>query len=121
MSQYRPGEPPTVVPPPVTEPGGAAPATQQQPVNSLAIVSLVAGIAGYVIPHPFIAGLVAIITGHMARGQIRRTGEGGAGLALAGMILGYVHLLLSILLVGFVLLVIFGVGAYVVSQGTHPG
>jgi hypothetical protein len=120
MSQYRPGEPPTAVPPPVAAPGGAAPA-QDRPINSLAIVSLVAGIAGYVIPHPFVAGLVAIVTGHMARGQIRRTGEGGAALALAGMILGYVHLFLSVLVVGFILLVLFGVGAYVVSQGTHSG
>jgi len=76
------------------------------PTNSLAIVSLVAGIAGYVIPHPFIAGIVAIITGHMARSQIRRTGEGGSGLALAGLILGYVHLALSILLVAVVLLLL---------------
>src|SRR6266446_2651954 len=84
MGQYRPGDPPTVVPTPATGQGGAVPA--QRPINSLAIVSLVAGIAGYVIPHPFIAGLVAIVTGHMARGQIRRTGEGGALLATVGLI-----------------------------------
>jgi hypothetical protein len=115
--QYRPGDPPTTVPPPVTEPGGSAPSAPR-PVNALAIVSLAAGIAGYVLPHPFIGGLIAIITGHMARGQIRRTGEGGAGLATIGMVLGYVHLVLSVLVVGFILLVVLGFGAYVVSQGT---
>jgi len=93
----------------------------QRPINSLAIVSLVAGIAGYVIPHPFIAGLVAIVTGHLARRQIRQTGESGSGLALAGLILGYVHLVLSILVVGLIVLVLFGVGAYVVSQGSQAG
>ena len=93
----------------------------QRPINSLAIVSLVAGIAGYVIPHPFIAGLVAIVTGHMARRQIRQTGESGSGLALAGLILGYVHLVLSIILVGFVILALLGLGAYVVSQGSRSG
>lgn len=90
-------------------------------INSLAIVSLVAGIAGYVIPHPFVAGLVAIVTGHMARRQIRQTGESGGGLALAGMILGYVHLVLSILIVGFIVVVLLGLGAYVVSQGSRSG
>jgi hypothetical protein len=33
----------------------------------------------------------AIVTGHIARGQIRRTGEAGGGLALAGLIIGYVY------------------------------
>jgi Domain of unknown function (DUF4190) len=118
MSQYRPGEPPSrVPPPPLPGQGGSLPV--QRPLNSLAIVSLVAGIAGYVIPHPFIAGIVAIITGHMARGQIRRTGEGGGGFATAGLILGYVHLLLSVLLIGFILLLVLGVGAYVVNQNGY--
>jgi hypothetical protein len=103
-----------MVPPTMPGPGGSLPV--QRSINSMAIVSLVAGIAGYVIPHPFIAGIVAIVTGHMARRQIRQTGEGGSGFALAGLILGYVHLLLSVLLVGFILLVVFGVGAYVISQ-----
>jgi Domain of unknown function (DUF4190) len=92
-----------------------------RPTNTLAIVSLVAGIAGYVIPHPFIAGLVAIVTGHLARGQIRRTGEGGALLATIGLILGYVHLFLSVLLVGFIVLVALGFGAYIFSQGHSSG
>ena len=34
--------------------------------------------------------LGGIITGHIALGQIKRTGEGGHGLALAGTIIGYV-------------------------------
>ena len=76
------------------------------PTNTLAIVSLVAGVAGYVIPHPFIAGIVAIVTGHLARRQIRQTGEGGSGMALAGLILGYLHLALSILLVLLLVLVL---------------
>jgi Domain of unknown function (DUF4190) len=119
MGQYRPGDRPTVVPPQLPGQGGSMPA--QRAINSLAIVSLVAGIAGYVIPHPFVAGLVAIVTGHMARRQMRQTGERGSGLALAGMILGYVHLVLSILIVGFIVVVLLGLGAYVVSQGSRSG
>jgi hypothetical protein len=90
-----------------------------RPTNSLAVVSLVAGIAGYVLPHPFIAGIVAIITGHMARGQIRRTGEGGGALALAGLLLGYLHFVISLAVVGFFLLVVLGFGALALSQGGH--
>ena len=105
---------PLPVPP---APAGVGPVYRTEATNSLAIVSLVAGIAGYVIPHPFIAGIVAIVTGHMARSQIRRTGEGGSGIALAGLILGYIHLALSILLVvGLALLFVVGLHAI---GGTH--
>lgn len=48
--------------------------------NSLAIAALVLGL---VFP------LAAIPIGHIARAQIRRTGEQGRGLALTGLILGY--------------------------------
>lgn len=54
-----------------------------QSTNTMAILALVFGVLG---------GVLAIPFGHVARSQIRRTGEGGAGLALAGLILGYVAL-----------------------------
>jgi Domain of unknown function (DUF4190) len=84
------------------------PYTVAQPTNTLAIVSLVFGIGSYVVL-PVIGAIVAVITGHMARGQIRQTGEGGSGLALAGLILGYVHLALAV--IGIVILVIVAVFA----------
>ena len=102
-----------VPPGPPAGPGGAVVAGRQ--TNTMAIVSLVAGIAGYVIPHPFIAGIVAIITGHMARRQIRQTGEDGAGLAMAGLILGYIHLALSVLLVVAIIFLVIGV----IAIGAH--
>ena len=46
---------------------------------------------------PLIGSVAGVITGHMSLGQIKRTGEQGRGLALAGTITGYVGL-------GFVLL-----------------
>jgi uncharacterized protein DUF4190 len=67
------------------------PYTPTAPTNSLAVVALVSGILSWVVC-PIVAAIVAVITGHVARSQIRRTGEGGGGLALAGLILGYVHL-----------------------------
>jgi hypothetical protein len=57
------------------------------PTNGLAIASLVCGVGVFVIGLTFIP---AIICGHIARRQIRQTGEQGGGLALAGLILGYV-------------------------------
>ncbi|WP_236581194.1 DUF4190 domain-containing protein [Rhodococcus sp. T7] len=51
--------------------------------NTLAIVALILGI---------VSGFIAIPFGHVARRQIRRTGERGAGMALAGLIFGYLSL-----------------------------
>jgi hypothetical protein len=39
-----------------------------------------------------IAWLIAIITGHIAKGQINRTGEAGSGSATMGLIMGYIGL-----------------------------
>ena len=43
-----------------------------------------------------LTGIPAIVLGHIARRQIRQTGEAGDGMALAGLILGYVGLILGI-------------------------
>lgn len=45
-----------------------------------------------------IGWLVAVITGHMAKGQIKQTGEGGDGQATAGLIMGYIGVGLTVLL-----------------------
>jgi hypothetical protein len=74
--------------------------------NSLAVASLVFGIVSWFVC-PFIGGLLAVILGHVARGQIRRTGEGGGGLAIAGLILGYFHLA-AVVVLGFIWLVLLG-------------
>lgn len=49
--------------------------------NTLAIIALVLG---------FVVPIGGIICGHIALGQIKRTGEGGRALALTGLIVGYV-------------------------------
>jgi hypothetical protein len=76
-----------------------------RPMNSLAIVSLAAGISAYVITH-FIGAIVAIVTGHMARGQMRRTGERGGAMALVGLILGYAYFAVLILVIAVVVVLI---------------
>lgn len=69
--------------------------------SGLAVASLVLGILAWV-ACGFVGGIAAVITGHMARGRIRLTGEDGGGLALAGLILGYINIafvaILSIIL-----------------------
>lgn len=45
---------------------------------------------------------IGIIFGYFALGQIKRTGENGRVLAVAGLVIGYLSILLVMVLVGFV-------------------
>lgn len=93
----------TVAPPAWPQQWGVVPPRK---TNTLSIVSLVAGCAQFTFP--FVATVVAIVTGHLARSQVKRTGEDGAGMALAGLILGYLGVGLFVLLVGGLLVLGFG-------------
>jgi len=62
---------------------------------------------------------VGIILGHIARKQIRETGEDGDGLALAGLIIGYV--LTGITVVGCLGYVIFVVAIFGSIAATSAG
>jgi hypothetical protein len=64
-----------------------------RPTNGLAIAALVCGIAAFATG---ITCIPAIICGHLARREIRRTGEQGDGMAIAGLVCGYVGGILSI-------------------------
>ncbi|MCP1121796.1 DUF4190 domain-containing protein, partial [Robbsia andropogonis] len=64
-----------------------APVYPAASTNSLAIVSLVLSIAGL---FTFVTAIAGVICGHIALGQVKRTGEQGQGLALGGVIAGYV-------------------------------
>ena len=68
-----------------------------QPNSTMAIVSLVSGILGWSFI-PLLGSLIAIITGHMAKKEIRESAGtlGGNGLATAGLILGYIAIGLTI-------------------------
>lgn len=70
-------------------------AIDQQRTNGLAVAALMCGIGQLVVGLP--AGIAAIILGHKARRQIRQTGEQGAGLAMAGLALGYAGTLAVVL------------------------
>jgi hypothetical protein len=73
--------------------------------NAMAIASLACGIGQ--IFFWFVAGVPAIVFGHVARRQIRETGEAGDGMALAGLILGYIGV------IGPLLAILAGVALFV--------
>lgn len=100
------------IPHPVPAFGPPVPATflpYAQPVpktNSYAIGSLACGIAGLMLALPAVP---AVVLGHMARKQIKRTGEQGEGMAVAGLVMGYVvcaamAIVLVFLVIGIVLI-----------------
>ena len=98
------------------------PPPQQVPVaylpahtNTLAIVSLISGILSFVLV-PVVGAIVAVITGHMAKNEISRTGEQGDMMATVGLILGYLHLVLVLLIAGIVFLLVF-ITARTVASG----
>ena len=72
--------------------------------NTMAIVALVAGIGGLTIL-PGVASLVAVICGHIGLGQISRTNEGGRGMGIAGLIMGYVGVIGAV--IGVIALALF--------------
>ena len=107
--KYPPQGPPAVgaapyggsVPPGYAGYGGASPYVPygqplQQKTNGLAIAALICGICGFLL---FIPGLLGIIFGFIARSQIRKSNgqQKGSGMALAGIIVGFVWLALIVL------------------------
>lgn len=67
------------------------------PTSTLSLASLMMGILGWVLL-PIVGGIIAVITGHLARKEIRQSEGllGGNGLATAGLVLGYSNLVLGL-------------------------
>ena len=87
--------------------------------STAAVLSLVFGILGW-IALPFIGSIVAIICGHMARSEIRRAPPNsveGDGMAIAGLILGWSMLIVSVLAI-FMLIVFLGGIAFIAALGS---
>ena len=86
------------VPPPPPAPQAPAGPVPSLPTSGLAIASLVLGVGGLTIL-PLLGSILAIILGYMARKDIRsRPGElTGDGLAMAGIVMGWIAVGLSVL------------------------
>ncbi len=115
------GEPPTGGPPPPSTPPPAygPPVSSPQPysppsvpqygfaygappvivkTNGMAIASMISGIAGMLLCVLFVPSILAVIFGHVALAQIKRSGghEQGRGMAISGLILGYLAIVAAI-------------------------
>ena len=85
-------------------------------MNPLAIVALVSSLVGlFVIP--VIGQIVGIITGHISLKQVKTTGERGRGMALSGVLIGYISLGLGILLIVLTAIIIATTGGSDVRYG----
>lgn len=84
--------------------------------NQLALVSVISGAIGYM-GVPIVASIIAIVCGHMARAEIRKTGQDGDGLAILGLVLGYSHIVLACLGVALVIAIYGGIAAFFVAHG----
>lgn len=75
--------------------------------NGLSIASLVVSLCGVVFLLCYgggaVLGLVGAILGHVSRGQIRQRNEGGGGMALAGIIVGWISVALGAVIIGLVI------------------
>ncbi|MFF2493850.1 DUF4190 domain-containing protein [Agromyces sp. NPDC058064] len=107
-------------PPPVMYDGYGnvvSPATPRYvapPHNVLAWVSL--GLAISWVLFGLLTSVAAIVCGHIARGQIRRTGEQGAVTAMTGLVLGYVLTAFTVCGITVFLLFVFGMSALATSS-----
>jgi len=88
--------------------GAYAPSSPPRSTSGYAITSLICGILGWTL-FPLLGSLAAIIFGHIARAEIRREPDkDGDGMAVAGLILGYLSLLVSVVVMIVVLLFFLG-------------
>jgi hypothetical protein len=111
VSDQPPSYPPP--PPPPPPPGGYGYPPPQQPggygypppsgypqqssgTNGMAIASLVCSLLGWLC---VIGPILGLVFGFVALNQIKQTGQGGRGMALAGIIIGVLVLVLGIVLV----------------------
>jgi hypothetical protein len=94
---------------PMGAPAYAPPPPMAPSTNGLAIASLVCSILGI--------SLIGVILGHIALSQINNSNgmQGGRGLAIAGLIIGYIGLAFAVL---FILLIIIGAIASSSSPST---
>lgn len=95
----------------------AAPQVYQPPMstNSLARASMILGVAEF-----FSMGMTAIpavICGHIAKREMRLTGQRGDGLATAGLVLGYMAIIFWAVII---VLAVLGAAINIAGQGGGP-
>lgn len=107
VQPYAPGYP---------APGYAA----ARPSSGLALASMICGIAGIVIVPfsfwifvPLLVPIAAIVLGHMALAQLKQRPDlGGKGMAIAGLVMGYVPLAAALAMIVLMVLSMLMVGMF---------
>ncbi|GAB2528025.1 DUF4190 domain-containing protein [Paramicrobacterium agarici] len=93
-------------PPPAPNPYQGAPAPQEK-YNVMAIV-------GFILA--FIVNIVGAILSFVALSQIKKTGEKGRGLAIAGVIIGLASLVITII---YIIIVVAFLGSVATQMDTY--
>lgn len=112
-----PSSPPSYETPPSTalDAPGTAPAPSDRPTfgptNGYAIAALVLGIVGLV-GFPLIPSILALIFGYKGKREIDNSNgyQQGRGMAIAGIVLGWIAIAIALLLIVFVLVPLVGLG-----------
>lgn len=116
-------EPPP--PPPGTYPGGYPPQpyggypppVPVAPKNGLGTASLVVAIISlFTLFGGVVLGIVAVVLGFMGRGRVKRGEATNGGVAMAGIVLGFLSIIVSI--AAFVVVGVFGVALFNEVGGT---
>jgi hypothetical protein len=79
---------------------GFYPAAVQRPTDGLAIASLVLGIVWV----SWVGSILAVIFGHISLRRIEREGKAGRGMAIAGLVLGYVGIATLLLFIASIII-----------------
>ncbi|MFT4285283.1 MAG: DUF4190 domain-containing protein [Protaetiibacter sp.] len=64
--------------------------------NGLAVAALVLGLLGF--------SIIPVVLGHVSLAQIKKTGDGGAAMAIVGLVLGYLGMLAWLVIFIFVII-----------------
>lgn len=98
-------------------------AVQPQPIPEKTTVGETNAYALLSIIFAFIAPIAGIVFGHLGLGQIKRTGDGGRGIALTGLIISYAYFaflaLFIIAYVGFIIMLFGTMGAALSELGSY--
>ena len=115
-----PPPPGGAAPPPPPPPGGAAPPPPPvgQPAaqtTKLPVWSFIFGLASFIQCLPLIGGIVAIVTGVMGRKRAKQLNQ-SSGLATAGIVLGILGLIISLIVTIILISTGFALFGAVVNQ-----
>jgi len=82
----------------MNQPSAQLPPTTR--TSTSAVISLIAGVLGFVQILPVIGPIAAVVAGHIAKSEIKKSGGmvTGNGMATTGLILGYVMIALGLCL-----------------------